>query len=170
MNAQMLRVCRVCGCTDDDCDRCIRLTGEPCHWVKPELCSCCALPGSVQIAFERQRQVTDEDYSADHDDRHVKGEIERAAKCYAKAPALRVFSTLAFTNNDGLQPPEDWPWEAEFWKPSEYRALELRKAGALYLAEHDRLIRLGKLAAAMRPICRAIACGRKIDRLVRAKG
>jgi len=34
--------CRVCGCTDDDCKKCIEKTGEPCHWVEPDLCSRCA--------------------------------------------------------------------------------------------------------------------------------
>lgn len=33
--------CRVCGCTDDDCSGCIARTGEPCHWIKPGLCSAC---------------------------------------------------------------------------------------------------------------------------------
>lgn len=39
--------CRVCGCHDLDCRRCIERTGEPCEWV-PELenddgpiCSAC---------------------------------------------------------------------------------------------------------------------------------
>lgn len=35
-------VCRVCGCTDDDCSQCIEATGEPCTWVEPDLCSRCA--------------------------------------------------------------------------------------------------------------------------------
>lgn len=34
--------CRVCGCTEDDCSDCIDATGEPCHWVEPDLCSRCA--------------------------------------------------------------------------------------------------------------------------------
>ena len=37
-----MRRCRVCGCTDDD--GCIdELTGVPCHWVAPDLCSSCAV-------------------------------------------------------------------------------------------------------------------------------
>jgi hypothetical protein len=35
------RACRVCGCTDTDCSRCIARTGQPCHWVAPRLCSAC---------------------------------------------------------------------------------------------------------------------------------
>lgn len=34
--------CRVCGCTEDDCGECVEETGEPCHWVEPDLCSRCA--------------------------------------------------------------------------------------------------------------------------------
>jgi hypothetical protein len=36
------QVCRVCGCHDLDCSRCIERTGEPCSWVEPSLCSACA--------------------------------------------------------------------------------------------------------------------------------
>lgn len=35
-------VCRVCGCTDDNCTGCIEATGEACHWVEDDLCSRCA--------------------------------------------------------------------------------------------------------------------------------
>lgn len=34
--------CRVCGCTNGDCSQCVKKTGRPCHWVKPNLCSACA--------------------------------------------------------------------------------------------------------------------------------
>jgi hypothetical protein len=38
--------CRVCGCTDEDCERCIEKTGGvPCHWVEDDLCSVCAAEG-----------------------------------------------------------------------------------------------------------------------------
>lgn len=35
-------MCRVCGCTDDDCSGCVERTGQPCWWVEPGLCSACA--------------------------------------------------------------------------------------------------------------------------------
>lgn len=35
------RSCRVCGCTQDNCQQCIEKTGEPCHWVEEDLCSAC---------------------------------------------------------------------------------------------------------------------------------
>lgn len=37
----VIRKCRECGCTDNDCSQCIAATGEPCHWVEPDLCSRC---------------------------------------------------------------------------------------------------------------------------------
>lgn len=46
------RCCRVCGCTDDNCSRCVLKTGEPCFWIEPDLCSACveeALPGEDRI-------------------------------------------------------------------------------------------------------------------------
>ncbi len=39
--APTLRVCRHCGCHDDDCSACIERTGLPCHWVEADLCSAC---------------------------------------------------------------------------------------------------------------------------------
>lgn len=33
--------CRECGCTEDDSSGCIELTGAPCSWVEPDLCSAC---------------------------------------------------------------------------------------------------------------------------------
>lgn len=33
--------CESCGCTDSDCSHCIAITGEPCSWAAPGLCSCC---------------------------------------------------------------------------------------------------------------------------------
>jgi hypothetical protein len=40
--AQGVRTCRVCGCTDGGCTRRVEKTGEPCHWVEEDLCSACA--------------------------------------------------------------------------------------------------------------------------------
>ena len=34
--------CMGCGCTDDDCRQCVDKTGEPCHWVREDLCSACS--------------------------------------------------------------------------------------------------------------------------------
>jgi len=37
-------VCRVCGCSETDCEQCIEKTGDACHWVEPDLCSACDTP------------------------------------------------------------------------------------------------------------------------------
>ena len=37
-----VKTCRVCGCSDNDCRKCIETTGEPCYWVEEDLCSACA--------------------------------------------------------------------------------------------------------------------------------
>jgi hypothetical protein len=42
--ASMVRTCRLCGCTDNDCRQCIAKTGGPCWWVAPDLCSACEAP------------------------------------------------------------------------------------------------------------------------------
>jgi hypothetical protein len=47
-----VRSCRVCGCTDDDCSKCIEATGEPCHWVGEDLCSRCAIPPMGNKAYK----------------------------------------------------------------------------------------------------------------------
>lgn len=39
--AEAVRSCRVCHCTDDDCSQCIEATGGPCSWVEADLCSRC---------------------------------------------------------------------------------------------------------------------------------
>lgn len=41
MGGEVIRTCRVCGCTDDDCRQCIEKTGAPCYWVEDDLCSAC---------------------------------------------------------------------------------------------------------------------------------
>ncbi len=86
------------------------------------------MTGIELIAAERQRQVTAEGWTAEHDDQHNGGEMAFAAMCYA--------------DPDGLSEPDIyWPWEAEWWKPSGDRVRNLVKAGALIAAEIDRLER-----------------------------
>lgn len=36
-----MSACRACGCTDDNCSRCIERTGGRCWWVEADLCSAC---------------------------------------------------------------------------------------------------------------------------------
>lgn len=42
MTIRSERRCKVCGCTENNCSRCVKKTGKPCHWVEPDLCSACS--------------------------------------------------------------------------------------------------------------------------------
>ncbi len=95
--------------------------------------------GAQLIAQERERQVSEEGWSAEHDDKHINGELAWAAVAYA-APE-RV-------TRDGPGVSYDpWPWDEEWDKrpaigcTAPYRIRALAKAGALIAAEIDRLKR-----------------------------
>lgn len=85
------------------------------------------------IAVERNRQVIEKGYDANHDRDHVEALI-LAAESY-------------LFNNDGLAkksdsklPPGPWPWAEEFWKPTGDPKLDLVKAAALIAAAIDSLL------------------------------
>lgn len=75
------------------------------------------------ILKERSRQVMQEGWDAAHDDEHSNDEIAMAAACYA------------------LNDTANWPWSMGWWKPTDRRR-DLVKAGALIIAEIERLDRL----------------------------
>ena len=87
----------------------------------------------AMIAEERQRQQEDEDWTPSHDDTHRRDELALAAVAYALPPRKRRM--MAGT-------PQYWPWSFQWWKPkSNNRIRELVKAGALIVAEIERLQR-----------------------------
>lgn len=90
------------------------------------------MTGIEMIALERQRQIEEEEWTAEHDDSHIDGEMARAAACYAY-PILPGPHDL----------PIGWPpeWDAGWWKPSADPIRNLQKAGALIAAEIDRHLR-----------------------------
>ena len=93
--------------------------------------------GMKRILAERQRQITKEGWSADHDDRHDQQEMQRAAESYLLSAGMTRQGFKSF------RPPDCWPWSKKWWKPkTEIR--DLTRAGALWLAEIDRLKRLGE--------------------------
>jgi hypothetical protein len=81
------------------------------------------------ITLERQRQVNQEGWTPEHDDEHDAGELAAAASCYADPTIATTFL------------PTRWPWDREWWKPTDQRR-NLVKAGALIVAEIERLDRL----------------------------
>lgn len=93
-------------------------------------------PSPLQIIVaERRRQVTSEGWTSEHDDEHTDGSLAQAAACYAMHPG----EPDSFA---AMDPPELWPWDPSWWKPSpDDRMRELAKAGALILAEMERLHR-----------------------------
>lgn len=82
------------------------------------------------VLAERHRQITAEGWTPAHDDAHADEQLARAAACYA----------LPQGDYEIPDPPEFWPWDAYWWKPGDRRR-ELIKAGALILAEIERLDR-----------------------------
>lgn len=88
-----------------------------------------------EIEAERQRQIACEGWTPEHDDAHDRGDLLRAAVIYyqhAKNP-----DNVTIGENGA---PFGWPWEPQWWKPKTPRR-DLIRAGALCLAEKDRLLR-----------------------------
>jgi hypothetical protein len=98
--------------------------------------------GAGLIAVERERQVTDEGYSAESD-RHQGDLLARAGVEYANVAVAILRSGPDAAHFD---PPLrwNWPWSNEFWKPSEDPIRDLTKAGALIAAAIDSLIEGGR--------------------------
>jgi hypothetical protein len=88
----------------------------------------------TQITEERQRQISSEKFSIEHDDAHENGELLRAAVYYLHAGT----SNAAHVDERGI--PIGWPWAGVWWKPKS-RERNLVRAGALCLAERERLLR-----------------------------
>lgn len=100
-----------------------------------------AEPNGVDlIAAERQRQIEAKGFSAEHDDRHTKGELAIAAACYA------VLGTDAYCQLEGK---DAWPWDRKSDKRHQHNQLQrLIIAGALLASEIDRELRQRERKAA----------------------
>ncbi|MGY0711770.1 MazG-like family protein [Azospirillum argentinense] len=101
------------------------LPGEPVNTVLDE------------IGGERRRQIEAEGWTPEHDDQHGDGQMARAAACYAM--------NAARPKADGGVPVA-WPWADAWWKPKDARR-DLVRAGALIVAELERLDRADTAAA-----------------------
>ena len=86
-------------------------------------------PAILDVASERQRQMSIEGWTSEHDDAYQNSELADAAACYA-----------INAHNQGFSTPAHWPWDPEWWKQSGARR-DLVKAGALILAEIERIDR-----------------------------
>lgn len=84
------------------------------------------------LVIERKRQVNVEHYTPEHDDEHTDGSLAQGAEAY-----LVAYS--------GDPETEIWPWQADLFKPDgrKFSRRDLIKAGALIIAELERLDRAG---------------------------
>lgn len=99
------------------------------YTVSPAQESRTVTAAASDVLAERQRQISAEGWSPEHDDEHVEGQIADAAACYA------LFAT------DQRQPvPAYWPWSDNWWKQRGQRR-DLVRAGALIIAEIERIDR-----------------------------
>jgi hypothetical protein len=90
---------------------------------------------ALDLLKERDRQINSKGHSSEQDDQYMNGELADAGSVYAFWANTFNLGLIAHT------PPSCWPWPPEHWKPTSQRHM-LIKAGALILAELDRLDRL----------------------------
>ena len=99
------------------------------------------------VLAERQRQISVEGWSEDHDDEHAHGVLARAAASYALMAAACESEhpgIISWLSNEAMSV---WPWDAKWWKSTDTRR-NLIKAGALILAEVERLDRANEQPSA----------------------
>jgi hypothetical protein len=84
--------------------------------------------GAALIAAERERQVSEEGYTAEHDAK------QKAALVYAGiAYAIAALEPTGPSYAAG----DWWPWGSDAWKPTGDAVRDLTKAGALIAAAID---------------------------------
>lgn len=100
------------------------------------------------VLTERLRQVSEEGWTAAHDDNHRDGSLAKAAACYALCAGIGTASASGLETHYEFVaeyqrcevPLPPWPWEPKSWKPKNPRR-DLVRAGALILAEIERIDR-----------------------------
>ncbi|ENF1920965.1 hypothetical protein ABQI47_006324, partial [Klebsiella michiganensis] len=96
---------------------------------------------AADVLAERQRQVTTEGWTPEHDDKYEHGQLAGAASCYARHVNSRGWVFHSDPDNYRQEPEStNWPWHHDWWKPTNPRR-DLVKAGALILAEIERIDR-----------------------------
>jgi hypothetical protein len=96
------------------------------------------------VMTERYRQMMVEGWTAKHDDEHASGGMAIAAACYALADRAQPLSLMTVK----LGKLWEWTgWASHWFKPKDQRS-NLIRAGALILAEIERLDRVRALGPA----------------------
>lgn len=104
------------------------------------------------VVTERRRQVAEEGWLPEHDDAHSGGELALAGGWYAFNSVYRGPDCIGNVADGDCEANSlfrarrghgayQWPWGMSWWKPSEDPRRDLVKAGALILAEIERLDR-----------------------------
>ncbi|OBX35629.1 hypothetical protein A8U91_04703 [Halomonas elongata] len=97
----------------------------------------------VDVYHERMRQLSTEGFSRERDDGYTNAELAAAAECYAYGSRLQQLEPASGLPRMRI----DWPWSDHWWKPSPDPRRNLVKAGALILAEIERLDRAAERQA-----------------------
>lgn len=96
------------------------------------------MSGAELITRERYRQIGEEGYNAEHDERLEAGALAMAAAVY-------IMGACAGLQEGKGMPGETmicWPFEAAAYNPKD-PLRDLVRAGALIAAEIDRMLRVG---------------------------
>lgn len=94
------------------------------------------------LASERKRQIAEENWSEEQDKTYKDGQLAILASLYALPESKRTYIPKYTSDGHIKHVPLGFPddFNCTFWKPSRYdRIRELVKAGALILAEIERL-------------------------------
>ncbi|MBZ9574641.1 hypothetical protein [Modicisalibacter sp. MOD 31.J] len=102
------------------------------------LAPACGAGSLGSLVDERQRQMTEEGWSLEHDDRHDEGELACAGAAYALNAGCQMYP---HSQQSLERAPDFWMFEDRWWKPASNPRRNLVKAGALVLAEIERLDR-----------------------------
>ena len=100
------------------------------------------MTGIELIAEKARTNREHKGYTAAHDDEHVLGELSQAGAAYAKVASAQCRGAEAVEFDADMMVSEgEWPFEPESWKPSDDPMRNLVHAGALIVAEIERLQR-----------------------------
>jgi len=98
--------------------------------------------GIELITEERQRQISQEGWTPENDDKYEHGQLAAAAVTYTDTHLIRhTYKEEKAGEMIADLMMDRWPWDEEWFKPTS-SIRDLTKAGALIAAEIDRLQRL----------------------------
>lgn len=101
---------------------------------------------AIQLIEEERIRQQQKGFTLNHDDQHAMGELVEAAQCYACVGSAQVrgssreeWPVEMFDGfHDSLL---EWPFEEDAYRPSSHALRNLVKAGALIVAEIERMHR-----------------------------